>query len=336
MEGGPPRAIPIGHIPNEVRIAMQPGPGKITMAEPPPARPHALLALAREMGAADKLTTLVAEVRRAKEAAEASAEVSRKEGRTTVLAEAEAAAHPQTAEEQQAQRAADATQAALLTVLDGLAEDYLPLLRAVRVQLKAFEMLLLDDWRAEARGAAEAQLRAREAEQRAKQRFAAQVRQRMVAVTLAASMGGDNAEMAAHEAAHRGRELRHAEAALERAEARRAAAKEEVRRAVDEETRHLQSLLVPGSVLGMYAGGVLPSITLQVLGGPGSTAVSSTKLSVAVEPRSGDPTHDSNTLVLSDGEHFITAHLDARSIPSTAAVRSRWTATPSSACAAGR
>ena len=36
MEGGPPRAIPIGHIPNEVRIAMQPGPGKITMAEPPP------------------------------------------------------------------------------------------------------------------------------------------------------------------------------------------------------------------------------------------------------------------------------------------------------------
>ena len=108
MEGGPPRAIPIGHIPNEVRIAMQPGPGKITMAEPPPARPHALLALAREMGAADKLTTLVAEVRRAKEAAEASAEVSRKEGRTTVLAEAEAAAHPLTAEEQQAQRAADA------------------------------------------------------------------------------------------------------------------------------------------------------------------------------------------------------------------------------------
>ena len=183
-------------------------------------RAHALLALAREMGAADKLTTLVAEVRRAKEAAEASAEVSRKEGRTTVLAEAEAAAHPQTAEEQQAQRAADATQAALLTVLDGLAEDYLPLLRAVRVQLKAFEMLLLDDWRAEARGAAEEQLRAREAEQRAKQRFAAQVRQRMVAVTLAASMGGDNAEMAAHEAAHRGRELRHAEAALERAEAR--------------------------------------------------------------------------------------------------------------------
>ena len=58
MEGGPPRAIPIGHIPNEVRIAMQPGPGKITMAEPPPPRPHALLALAREMGAADKLTTL--------------------------------------------------------------------------------------------------------------------------------------------------------------------------------------------------------------------------------------------------------------------------------------
>ena len=252
----------------------------------------------------------MAEVRRAKEAAEASAEVSRKEGRTTVLAEAEAAAHPLTAEEQQAQRAADATQAALLTVLDGLAEDYLPLLRAVRVQLKAFEMLLLDDWRAEARGAAEEQLRAREAEQRAEQRFAAQLRQRMVAVTLAASMGGDNAEMAAHEAAHRGRELGHAEAALERAEARRAAAAEETRRAVDEEKRHLQSLLVPGSVLGMYAGGVLPSITLQVLGGPGSTAVSRTGLSVAVEPRSGDPTHDSNTLVLSDGEYFIKAHFD--------------------------
>ena len=78
--------------------------------------------------------------------------------------------------------------------------------------------------------------------------------------------------MAQHEAAHRGRELRHAEAALERAEARRAAAAEEARRAVEEEKRHLQSLLVPGSVLGMYAGGVLPSITLQVLGGPGSSA----------------------------------------------------------------
>ena len=87
------------------------------------------------------------------------------------------------------------------------------------------------------------------------------------------------------------------------------------RRAVDEEKRHLQSLLIPGSVLGMYAGGVLPSITPQVLGGPGSSAgVGGDPGSMPCRrPRStissGTTTAaESNTLVLSDGERYITAH----------------------------